>query len=274
MRRATGPAAPSGRKRLRTCPGQDSALAKESATTIEWSDNPDEGRARRLAIAPQRGWTEQSDQGNLLGDLRFRALVRDDEWALLPLAIRRRFTQRLAAGNTIVFSGQVVATSLTRRGWWWAQAARLIGGPLPTGTDAQVPSVVTVTEDMAKDGQIWTRLYARRSGFPQVIHSSKRFAGPTGLEEYVGYGISMSLTVHVHAGALVFRSYDYYLQIFGRRLRLPRWLTPGTLSVTHAELGDGWFGYTLDIRHERFGTLIHQSASFRETEQWIPPCSA
>ena len=81
-----------------------------------------------------------------------------------------------------------------------------------------------MTEDSASGGQIWTRLYARRSGFPQVVHSSKRFAGPTGLEEYVGYGVGMTLTVDARDGALVFRSEDYFLELFGRRLRLPAWL--------------------------------------------------
>jgi Domain of unknown function (DUF4166) len=207
----------------------------------------------------------------LLSDLRFRTLIRDSDWAALSPAIRRRFTQRLAGGNTIVYSGEVVETRLSRAGRWLAQALRVIGGPLPTSTDARVPSVVTVTEDMARGGQVWTRLYARRSGFPQVIHSAKRFAGPTGLEEHVGYGIGVALTVHVQNGALVFLGERYFLQVFGFRLRLPRWLTPGTLRVTHTEVSDGEFTYTLDIDHPRLGSLIHQSAWFRETEQWTPP---
>src|SRR5262245_15713774 len=206
-------------------------------------------------VAPQRRWA----QSNLLSDLRFRTLIGDADWAALPPSIRRRFTQRLAGGNTIVYSGEVVETRLSRAGWWLAQALRVIGGPLPTGTDARVPSVVTVTEDMARRGQVWTGLYARRSGFPQVIHSSKRFAGPTGLEEYVGYGLGVALTVHVRNGALEFLGERYFLQVFGLRLGLPRWLTPGTLRVTHSEVSDGEFTYTLDIDHPRLGSLIHQS---------------
>ncbi len=84
-------------------------------------------------------------------------------------------------------------------GWLLAHAARLIGGPLPLSRDAHTPSVVTVTEDVAAKGQHWTRLYARKRGFPQVVHSSKRFQGPTGLEEYVGCGVGMALTIHVEA---------------------------------------------------------------------------
>jgi uncharacterized protein DUF4166 len=199
-----------------------------------------------------------------LGDVRFRALMRAEDWASLPPAIRRRFSTRLAGGQTMVYAGEVLESWMSRAGWWLAQAARLIGGPLPLTRDAHVPSVVTVTEGMG--GQIWTRLYARRKGFPQIVHSSKRFAGPTGLEEYVGCGVGMTLTVYARDGALVFRSENYFLQLFGRRFFLPAWLSPGTLYVTHAELFDGKFSFTLRIFHPRFGLIIRQMAMFREIE--------
>ena len=201
-----------------------------------------------------------------LGDVRFRALMSEAEWASLPRAIRRRFSKRLAGGQTIVYAGEILESWTSRTGWWLAQAARLIGGPLPLKSNAHVPSVVTVTEDMASGGQIWTRLYARRKGFPQVIHSAKRFAGPTGLEEYVGRGVGMTLTIYARDGALVFRSKDYFLQLFGRRFFLPAWLSPGTLYVTHAEVADGKFSFTLQIFHPRLGLLMRQMALFREIE--------
>jgi hypothetical protein len=199
-----------------------------------------------------------------VGDFRFRALMSEDQWWSLPAAVRRRFSKRLARTRSVVYGGEVLETWMTRRGWWLAQAGRLIGSPLPTARSAHVPSVVTVTEDRAKGGQMWTRLYARTRGFTQVIHSSKRFAGPTGLEEYVGRGVGMSLTVYARDGALVFRSKDYFLQLFGHRVMLPAWLTPGTIYVTHAELPDGKFSFTLQIIHPRHGLLLRQMAIFRE----------
>ena len=199
-----------------------------------------------------------------LGDVRFRALMTEQDWASLPGAIRRRFSKRLAGGQTIVYAGAILELRMSRMGWWLVQAARLIGGPLPVTRDAHVPTVVTVTEDMATGGQIWTRLYARRKGFPQVIHSSKRFSGPTGLEEYVGRGIGMTLVVYARDGALVFRSQRYFIQLGGRRFFLPAWLSPGTLYVTHAEVPDGKFSFTLQIFHPHFGLLVRQMAVFRE----------
>jgi hypothetical protein len=204
--------------------------------------------------------------GLALGDLRFRALVPAADWSKLPLPIRHRFSRRLADGETAVYVGEILEAHLSGAGWLLAQLLRLIGAPLPTAPDAHVPSVVTVTEEVATGGQVWTRLYGRRRSFPQVIHSSKRFAGHTGLEEYVGYGIGMALTVTVADGALVFRSNGYFIEILAHRFFLPAWATPVALSVTHAEIGDGRFLFTLEIVHPRFGLIVRQTAAFRECQ--------
>jgi hypothetical protein len=201
-----------------------------------------------------------------LGDLRFRALMSEAEWNSLPLSIRRRFSKRLAGGATAVYAGEVLETWMSRAGWWLAQAARLVGGPLPLARAVHVPSVVTVTEDRRSGGQIWTRLYAKRSGFPQVLHSAKRFAGPTGLEEYVGRGVGMTLAVEAREGALIFRSRDYFFELPWLRFNLPRWLCPGALTVTHAELPDNKFSFTLQIIHPRLGLLLRQMAIYREVK--------
>jgi hypothetical protein len=199
-----------------------------------------------------------------LGDVRFRALLSDVDWERLPPATRQRFSKRLADGRTAIYVGEVQEACFGWTGWWFAQAARLIGGPLPTGAETRVPMIVTVTEDAATGGQIWTRICTRRNGFPQVIHSSKRFSGPTGLEEYIGFGICMALRIVVEDQALMFRSAGYFLQIGRLRLPLPAFLTPGILTVTHSDLGSGKFQFTLEIIHPRFGLLIRQAAVFRE----------
>lgn len=200
----------------------------------------------------------------LLDDDRFRALLADDDWGRLPLATWRRFSKRMASGRTIIYVGEVERTRHGRIGWWLAQLARLIGGPLPTGTETSVPIIVSVTEDAASGGQVWTRICARSNGFPQVIHSAKRFAGPSGLEEYIGCGLSMGLRLSVEHEALVFRSTGYFVCIGSLRWPLPRWLAPGALTVSHADLGCGAFRFTLEVVHPRFGELVHQSAVFRE----------
>jgi hypothetical protein len=215
--------------------------------------------ARRSALP-----ASPPSSAKLLDDCRFRTLLSDHDWGRLPLAVWRRFSKRLADGRTIVYLGEVDDVSMSRIGWWLAQLARVIGGPLPTGAETGVPMIVTVTEDAASGGQIWTRICARRDGFPQVIHSSKRFAGPTGLEEYVGFGLSMALRVSVENEALVFRGAGYSLQLGRLRWPLPEWFTPGDLTVTHSDLGGGTFRFTLEIIHPRFGMLIRQSAVFRE----------
>ncbi len=199
-----------------------------------------------------------------LADLRFHQLLSKEDWQMLPHPVRRRFTKRLSGGRAAVYVGEIVEVRLTRIGWLWGFLARIIDGPLPTSRDAGVPSIVTVTEDIASGGQIWTRLYARRTGFPQVIRSSKQFSGPTGLEEYVGCGVGMALTLHVASDALTFRSAGYFLKLLRLRLFIPSWLTPGAMTIVHREMGEGRFSFSLDVVHPLFGTIIHQVAAFKE----------
>jgi hypothetical protein len=199
-----------------------------------------------------------------VGDLRFRTLIGEEAWRLLPEATRARFGKRIAGCAAVVYVGEVVECRMSGLGWLLAQWARLIGAPLPLGRDADVPACVSVTEDAARGGQYWTRIYGRKTGFPQVIRSSKCFAGPTGLEEHVGGGFGIALRVEVAGEALHFVSDHYFLKVRGRRLRLPRWLAPGRLRVSHIDCNHGLFAFVMTLRHPWLGTLIHQTAMFRE----------
>lgn len=199
-----------------------------------------------------------------LGDLRFRRLLSDEAWASLPPAVRRRFSKRLTGGATAIYTGRVTEIRISQVGRWLAQILRIIGAPLPLSSTRNVPSVVTVTEDAATGGQNWTRLFARERGFPQIIHSVKRFSGPTGLEEYIGFGIAMALVIGVEDRVLVFRSARYCLAFGDWRVPLPGWASPGELTVSHKEVTPTSFLFTLHLEHKLFGTLVHQDVLYDE----------
>ncbi len=198
-------------------------------------------------------------------DDRFAKLVGQQAWRGLRPAVRNRFGKRLQGGASVAYQGRVVSMQMNLAGRILAHAARLIGAPLPYDLSCvDQPAVVTVTEDIAGSGQFWIRQYGRKAGFPQVVHSSKRFAGPTGLEEYIGYGIGMALRVSANDAELLFKSDHYFLQIFGRRIRLPRALSPGALVIGHHDMGHGQFRFSLDLRHRLFGQMISQDAIFQD----------
>lgn len=197
-------------------------------------------------------------------ELRFGALLDASNWQRLPPAIRERFGKQPHAGASVTYAGQIVESSRTRMGCLVAQLGRLIGAPLPLYDDVCVPAVVTVIEDRATGGQFWTRMYGRGGGFPQIIHSRKSFAGPTGFEEYLGCGFGIALTASADEHALHFHSDHYFVVVGTVRLRLPRWLAPGALTISHIERGGGWFAFVLALRHPWFGEIIRQNGLFRE----------
>lgn len=221
----------------------------------------------RTVIVPQE--PEAAEVGAVEGrtglhDFRFCALLGAAAWSRLPPAVRARFSKRLAPHAAMTYVGTIVDGRRTLPGTLLAQLCRLIGGPLPLDADVGVPAVVTVTEDGASGGQFWTRLYGRLRGFPQVIHSSKRFAGPTGLEEYLGGGFGIALTVSADEQALHFHSDHYFLALGDLRFRLPRWLSPGALTISHVDQGDDCFAFVLSLRHPLLGEIISQTGMFRE----------
>ncbi|MEL7132295.1 MAG: DUF4166 domain-containing protein [Pseudomonadota bacterium] len=200
-------------------------------------------------------------------DDRFKRLLGPAEWARLPHAIRRRFSKRLLADASLAYQGRVTQMRMNPAGRALAFALRAVGAPLPFDrTSVGRSAVVTVTEDAASGGQYWIRQYGRAAGFPQMVGSSKRFAGPTGLEEYIGFGIGISLRLESTSMGLYFVSDRYFLKLGQNRLPLPRWLSPGRLVVGHEELGNGQFRFTLDLAHPLFGQLIRQDATFQDAE--------
>lgn len=206
-----------------------------------------------------------------LADVRFRTLLGSVGWAALPPAVRVRFSKRLTGSRVVTYVGEVVECRHSRAGRLLAQALRILGAPLPLSGDIFVPAIVSVTEDARGGGQNWTRLYGRKGAFPQVVHSAKRFAGPTGLEEHLGLGLGVALRLEVRGEALHFVSDHYFWALGSFRLRVPRWLSPGVLDVGHIDCGGGAFAFTLALVHPRLGTLITQTAMFTDGLAAEPP---
>lgn len=210
-----------------------------------------------------------------LGDMRFRALLSQTQWHGLPTAVRKRFGSHITGGQSKIYRGHITRNKMSRLGYGLAQILRLIGAPLPIEKDGiGAPAIVTVTEDKYRNGQFWTRQYGREKTFPQVIHSAKRFQGPTGLEEHIGFGLGMTLTLDTVCGAILFKQDKYFWEIFGLRFYLPNWMTPGRLTITHTEIGkedvdcthikSAGFEFDLHLKHKVFGELIHQTAYFHD----------
>ncbi len=201
--------------------------------------------------------------GNLY-DFRFRSLLPKSDWNALPTAVQRRFSKRLSEGRVALYKGAVTAVRFSKLGWVLAQGLRMIGAPLPIHRQTGHPAIVCVAEDKKQGGQYWTRIYHRAGGFPQTINSAKRFAGATGLEEHIGFGIGMALLVTANKEGLTFASDHYFWMVAGRRLRLPHWITPGATEVCHIDRGGGTFDFTLRLTHPWCGELLYQAARFQD----------
>jgi hypothetical protein len=198
--------------------------------------------------------------------LRFRALLGAEAWDALPAEVQRRFSKRLSGAQVALYRGLVVEMHMSWVGRALAQFCRLFGAPLPLIRQSGGGALVSVSEDRPSGGQCWTRIYARPHRFPQVIHNAKRFAGPTGLEEYLGRGLGMALKVEALPDGIAFVSDHYFLALGRWRIRLPAALTPGTTRVTHRQVAGRSFLFGLELSHPLAGPLVRQEILFDDVD--------
>jgi hypothetical protein len=132
-----------------------------------------------------------------------------------------------------------------------------------------------VEADAATGGSRWTRCYA----LPHrlfCVASVKALDADGSLVERLDFGLRMRLTLAARDGVLSFDSAGYYIEWPGFvwrgrrrcawRLPLPKWFLPGRTCVTHRDLGNGTFRFTMTIRHALLGELFNHDGVFRSVE--------
>lgn len=201
-------------------------------------------------------------------NLCYRDLLADAWWRL-PAATRARFERHDAH-----YQGTMTLHA-TAAGCWVARVCKLVGAPLPPPSDRPLAATVSVEPDRGTGGSRWTRSY----DFPRKrvsVESVKALDADGTLVERLGCGLRMRLTLCVRGGALCFDSAGYYVEcegvvLGGRRfgacrIALPSWFLPGRTYVTHEDLSNGRFRFTMTIRHELLGELFHHDGVFHSVE--------
>jgi hypothetical protein len=191
----------------------------------------------------------------------FRALLGEAAWAALPAAVRARFDAAAHAAPR-EYPG-AMDVRMNWLGWLVAQACRLAGSPLAPWPGRAVPVSVHVSRDPG-GGACWERIYAYPGRTPLSIVSMKLAALDGSLLEVTRGGVGMRLSLGVEAGALVFRSLDYFWRIGPWLAPLPALLTPGCCTVVHRDLGGGRFQFSLSFRHPLAGETLVNAGDFAD----------
>ena len=191
--------------------------------------------------------------------LDLAALVGAAGWARLPAAVRRRFAAD-HADRTYV--GRL-DLRCSRAGRVFAALARVFGKPLAAANVQAVPATVRVHAD-GRGGVVWERCFHCDPANDHLVRSTKELSAGGGLRERVAGGLGMALDVFEDGGSLVFQSRHFVLVCGAFSLRVPALLAPGTCRVTHTDLGDGLFRFSLDMVHPLWGRTFHQSGVFAD----------
>lgn len=184
-----------------------------------------------------------------------------DAWRRLPLEVRERFGH---PQRKVDYVGEFDIVRASALGLALAWLCRLIGTPLAPYTGKRIPAIVHVVP--VRTGVAWRREYRWPWGCACEISSTKTIEPDGSLVEKLPAGLCMALDVFEREGSLHFKSSGYYFEwpllLPGKRIPLPRWLSPGCTHVEHRNEADGWFRFILTVTHPFFGELIFQSGRF------------
>lgn len=187
------------------------------------------------------------------------ALLGPSAWRRLPEAVQRRFSPGHAEA---VYAGSI-DLQCSRIGRVFAALSRLLGSPLTPACRTGVAATVRVHHD-GRGGVVWERRFGPGGPDTAIVRSTKELGPDGGLFERTDGGLGMALSVFEHQGSLVFESRRYELALGGRRIRVPALLTPGTCRVTHTDLGEGRFRFTMEMTHPLWGRTFHQTGVFAD----------
>jgi hypothetical protein len=192
-----------------------------------------------------------------------RHVLGEPAWQRLPAAVRARFGEPVVA---VDYVGEFEVVRASPLGRLIATVCQLIGTPVVPRVGTQVPAIVHVGP--TAEGVAWHREYRWPNTSPCLVRSTKVIDANGDLVERLPAGLCMPLDVYEEGGALHFVSRGYYFEWslgarFGcHRVRLPKWLSPGTTHVEHHDEARGWFRFTMTVSHPLFGELFYQTGRF------------
>ncbi len=196
-----------------------------------------------------------------------RELVGEAAWARLSAAVRERFGTTPQNGERWHFCGVMERVDCSLMGRAMAWASRASGAPVAHRTGRDVPIDVFVYAEAEREGTVWERVYSFAGNRRVIARTTKRMDTGPRLLECFGMGFGMELDVYEHDAALHFRSTSFYLDLVGRRLRLPLAFSPGILLVEHIDEGGGAFRFRMTVDHPVFGRVFFQDGVFRKVEE-------
>lgn len=178
--------------------------------------------------------------------------------------VQARFAHDPAIGTTLDYKGLMDVTYCSPAGKCFALLTRLIGNPLLPLNGLNVPMDVKLMRHPGHDGIFWQRTY-HYPDLPAIsVVSAKKMDAKGDLMECVGGGFGMKLRLEAENGELHFISDYYFFHLGSWRLPLPHVISPGKTCVTHKDIGQGRFRYSITMTHPWLGVTFFQTGVFRE----------